>query len=71
MFIESRTSGGKYILNMGNTEIKLDGLKGAKLISDGRYEVTLARLNQIRKGLNVFASAGEAFAAMKAKARAK
>lgn len=68
MFIESRTSGGKYILNMGNTEIKLDG-KGAKLISDGRYEVTLARLNQIRKGLNVFASAGEAFAAMKAKQR--
>jgi hypothetical protein len=66
MFIESR-NGGKYILNMGNTGIKLDGLSGAKLVSPDRYEVTIARLKQIRKGLNVFSSAGEAFAAMKAK----
>lgn len=66
MFIES-SENGKYILNMSNTGISLDGLKGAKRISANRFEVTLARLNQIRKGYNVFASAREAFASMKAR----
>ena len=66
IYIEA-TNGGTYTLNTGDL-LNLDGQKGVKKLTQGRYEVSLAVLKRLKTAYNIYPSASSALQALKAKA---
>ena len=66
IYIEA-INGGTYTLNTGD-QLNLDGQKGVKRLSQGRYEVSLTVLKRLKTAFNVYPSASLALQALKAKA---
>ena len=65
IYIETSLN-GLYTLNTGDN-LNLDATRGAKKISNGRYQISLAVLKKLQKQFNIYPNANAALQALKAK----